>query len=246
MPGACIPKSSRAVGLVVPMPTLPAKELFPAPVWVRRPEESVRLPEVRVKFLPEAMVVSPFKDTAPVPVPKVPLPVCVKLELFCTVTAPLEVSPEVAVINPEMVGVAVQIVGLMVKVVADFPKLVEVELVVPRFKAPAESTARVPEVAVWIVKSPAVLVQADVPPEAKVKAFAPVDTDEVDKPDKDKAPEVAVKFNAPVVKAKPFEAVKVEENLPVPVTSSAAAGAVVPMPTLPSIIAPERGAAILP
>lgn len=67
--------SKSTVGLVVPMPRLPAKELFPAPVCVRRPEESVTFPEVKVKFLPEAMVVSPFKDTAPVPVPKVPLPV---------------------------------------------------------------------------------------------------------------------------------------------------------------------------
>ena len=96
--------SNVCAGKVVPMPTLPAKELFPAPVCVRRPEESVTLPEVRVKFLPEARVVSPFKDTAPVPVPKVPLPVWVKLELFCTVNVPLEVKPEVAVIRPEIVG----------------------------------------------------------------------------------------------------------------------------------------------
>ena len=33
-----------------------------------------------------------------------------RLELFCTVTAPFEVRPEVAVINPEIVGVAVQAV----------------------------------------------------------------------------------------------------------------------------------------
>ncbi len=79
-------------------------------------------------------------------------------------------TPEVAVINPEIVGVAVQAVGLMVKVVAALPKAVEVALVVPRFKAPAESTAMVPEVAVWIVKFPEVLVHDEVPPEATTRA----------------------------------------------------------------------------
>ena len=93
-----------------------------------------------------------------------------KLELLDTVTVPLDVSPEVAVMRPEMVGVAVQLVGLTVKVVAALPREVEVELVVPRFKAPAESTAMVPEVAVWMVRLPEVLVQLDVPPEAMTKA----------------------------------------------------------------------------
>lgn len=45
--------------------------------------------------------------------------------------------------------------------------------------------------------------------EVIAKVFVPVDIDELDKPDKDRAPEVAVKFNAPVVKVKPFEAVNV-------------------------------------
>ncbi len=78
----------------------------------------------------------------------------------------MEVNPLVAVINPEIVGVAVHEVGLMVKVVAAFPREVEVELVVPRFNAPAESTAMVPEVAVCMVRLPDVLVQEDVPPDA--------------------------------------------------------------------------------
>ena len=67
---------------MVPMPTLPAKELLPPPVWVNNPEERVMFPEVKVRFLPEAIVVSPFRETAPVPVPKVPEPVWVKFELF--------------------------------------------------------------------------------------------------------------------------------------------------------------------
>ena len=65
-----------------------------------------------------------------------------------TATVPLEVKPLVAVIKPEMVGVAVQAVGLTVKVVAALPRLVAVELTVPRFKIPAESIDMVPEVAV--------------------------------------------------------------------------------------------------
>ena len=72
----------------------------------------------------------------------------VKFELFCTVTAPLAVKPEVAVMRPEIVGVAVQEVGLIVKVVAALPKLVAVELTVPKFKILAESMVVVPLVAV--------------------------------------------------------------------------------------------------
>jgi len=47
----------------------------------------------------------------------------------------------------------------------------QVEAAAPvRFKAPAEVRANVPEVAVEIVKFPEVLVQAEVPPEARVNA----------------------------------------------------------------------------
>src|SRR3989338_837953 len=72
----------------------------------------------------------------------------IKLELFCTVTAPLEVRPLVAVIRPEIVGVAVQAVGFTVKVVAALPKLVAVELTVPKFRMPAESRVMAPLAAV--------------------------------------------------------------------------------------------------
>ncbi len=60
-------------------------------------------------------VVAPFKEMAPVPVEKVPVPVWPKLALFCTVTFPLAVRPEVAVISPEIVGVAVQAVPVTVR-----------------------------------------------------------------------------------------------------------------------------------
>ena len=44
---------------------------------------------------------------------------------------------------------------------------------VPRLRAAAESTAMVPEVAVWMVRLPEVLFQLEVPPEAMV--IAPVE-----------------------------------------------------------------------
>ena len=63
-------------------------------------------------------------------------------------TAPLEVKPEVVVTSPEIVGVASQAVGLIVKVVPALPRLVAVELTVPKFKIPAESRVVFPEVTV--------------------------------------------------------------------------------------------------
>ena len=120
----------------------------------------------------EPLTSSLFKGTV-VPIPRLPakplltLVVCRKLLL--TVRVELAVKPEVAVISPEMVGVAVQAVEPKVVVTPDRPKVNPVALVPPTVKLPAESKARVPEVAVWMVKLPLVFVQPDVPPEAKVK-----------------------------------------------------------------------------
>ena len=58
-------------------------------------------------------------------------------------------------------------------------------------------------------------------------------------------PEVPVRDKAPVVNVNPSEAVKVEENLPVPVTSRVVPGLVVPIPTLPSTESPLVGPAAL-
>ena len=68
-------------------------------------------------------------------------------------------------------------------------------------------------------------------PAVKVRLFAPVLIEEAPRPERARVPEVPVRFKAPVVKVKPLEAVKVDENLPVPVTSSVVPGFVVPMPT---------------
>ena len=46
---------------------------------VKLPEEITSLPAVKVKFLPLAIVVSPFKEMLPVPVEKVPAPEIPKL-----------------------------------------------------------------------------------------------------------------------------------------------------------------------
>ena len=74
-----------------------------------------------------AVVVAPIKVWLKVPVPDAR----VKLELFCTVTAPFEVKPEVAVIRPEMVGVAVQAVPVTVKLPPRVVKLLPVTVRVP-------------------------------------------------------------------------------------------------------------------
>ena len=78
----------KALVVTEPVPELLVKDnevrlsLFEEEVWaidslpedkVRSPEVKTSLPEVRVKFLPEARVVSPFKEMAPPPVLKVPV-----------------------------------------------------------------------------------------------------------------------------------------------------------------------------
>jgi hypothetical protein len=45
-------------------------------------------------------------------------------------------------------------------------------------------------------------------------------------------PDVEVNDNAPVVRVRPLEAVRVEEKRPVPVTSSLVPGLLLPIPTL--------------
>ena len=54
--------------------TVEAVVVVPVKVWVDIP-----VPDAIVKFLPAAIVVSPFNDMAPVPVPKVPVPEIAKL-----------------------------------------------------------------------------------------------------------------------------------------------------------------------
>ncbi len=136
---------------------------MPEKVW-----ENIPVPEAILRFLFAATVVSPFKDTAPVPVPKVPLPVWVRLELFCTVTVPFEVNPEVAVIKPEMVGVAVQAVPVTVRFPPNEVKLLpETVKVLSRVVAPCKVNAP------GVVVDPMVLIDEAPDPKVLVKE-APV------------------------------------------------------------------------
>lgn len=82
----------------------------------------------------------------------------------------------------------------------------------PTFKLPVKTLKRPAAAPVVAVMLPEVAV---------AKANVPDVTETVadDKPVELIEPEVEVKLNAPVVMVKPFEAVRVEENLPVPVTS---------------------------
>jgi hypothetical protein len=52
-----------------------------------------------------------------------------------------------------------------------------------------------------------------------IKLFAPVEIEEAPRPERVKAPDVAVKFKAPVVRVRPLEAVRrlAEVTVPVPV-----------------------------
>ena len=63
-------------------------------------------------------------------------------------------------------------------------------------------------------------------------------------------PAVLVRERVPVVKVRPLEAVSVEENLPVPVTSRVVPGILLPIPTFPfcvmtNFVSPEEEAAII-
>jgi hypothetical protein len=101
------------------------------------------------------------------------------LELFCTVTVPLEVKPEVAVIKPEMVGVAVQVVPVTVRFppreVKLLPETVKVlsKVVAPcRVKAPGVVvdpmvlTDEAPAPKVLVVEDPVPMVE--LPDEVRV------------------------------------------------------------------------------
>jgi hypothetical protein len=83
------------------------------------------------------------------------------------------------------------------------------------FKAPAEVTAKVPEVVVDKVRLALVVPMVEAP-----------------SPVAEMAPEVAVRLRAPVVIVNPLEAVSAVENLPLPVTSKVTPGLVSPTPTL--------------
>lgn len=142
------------------------------------------------------------------------------------------------VVTPETAPAVVRLKALLVKarvpealptvVAAPAPEAkVVVELEERVVKAPVEGV--VAPIAVELIP---VLVVLKLP-EVKVRLLTPVLIEEAERPERERAPEIAVKFKAPVVRVSPFEAVRVEENRPVPVTSRVVPGAVFPIPTLP-------------
>src|SRR5581483_3074422 len=117
-------------------------------------------------------------------------------------------------------------------------KVVPVPLLVPPFKARVDKTPAPPlptwsivpglvvliptlEFVVSMLNTPELTLKAVVD-ELRVKAAEPDDE---------------VRLRAPVVSVSPLDAVSVDEKRPVPVTSRFAPGAVVPMPTLPPLVA---------
>jgi hypothetical protein len=90
----------------------------------------------------------------------------------------------------------------------------------PRLVAPVDESvlnapvlAVVAPIAVLLIPVAVVLKLLDV----KVRAFAPVESDEAESPESDRVPEVAVKFNAPLVKVRPLLAVNNPALVIVPV-----------------------------
>ena len=124
---------------MVPMPKLPAKVLLPDPVWVMSPD-------VKVRFLPDAMVVSPFIDTAPVPVESVPVPDIVKLPEDWVYPVSPDIAPEVKVAVPSVMDVPCT---APVDVIAPLP-MVPTEDKLPEEKP--QLPERVPSVMVLVPK----------------------------------------------------------------------------------------------
>ena len=159
-------------------------------------------------------------------------------------------SSVIAWLDPEMVGVAPLMVKLPSIEIAPIPviapvavmsqsleSIATVALLFPSVVAPvldrvvnAPVDAVVAPIAVALIPVAVVLKLLEV----NVNAFAPVEMLDAESPVRDIAPDTPVRLTAPVVMVKPFDAVRVLENLPAPVTSSAMPGLVTPIPTLPA------------
>ena len=139
-------------------------EFVPLRDRLRRMSEPEAVPAVEVEVISKA--VPDWRELAATESPEdVPVPVVVP-EVMATV--PVEAGARV--ILPEVVVCRARLAE--VELTVKPPEVTDqVEAAAPvKFKAPAEVTARVPEVAVEMVKFPEVFVQAEVPPEATVKA----------------------------------------------------------------------------
>ncbi len=177
----------------------------------------VTMPVPVAKVLEPVTVVAPFNETAPVPVPKVNAPVCENV-----------LSSDVAPRSVKVPGVVVEPIVLMedapppIVFVLDAPepKVLVKEAPVPIVELPEE--VRVVKAPVDVAVAPiavelmpvAVVLKFD---EVIVRAVAPVLIDEAVNPESARAPEVAVMFNAPVVRVNPLDAVSSPAEVIVPV-----------------------------
>ncbi len=198
------------------------------------PEVAVRLRAPVVKVRPLEAVSSPAEVMVPVPVVAI-LPVVdmVILAAKSPPTTELNVGAPAALPCKSVVVVPARVPSSPAAVLVTTPAVVRPESVTDVvaesvLKAPVEAV--VAPIAVELMPVAVVLKLEEV----IVRALAPVLMEEADSPERVRAPDVAVRFIAPVVRVRPLEAVRVDENLPVPTTSRVVAGAVVPMPTVPS------------
>ena len=178
----------------------------------------VKVPVPTVKGLDPVTVVAPFKETVPVPVEKVLFPVWEK-ELS-KVVAPWRVNVPGVVVEPMVFTEEAPEPMVFVEEEPE-PKELVVLVPVPKVELPEEVIVVeamvegvVAPIAVLLIPVVVVLKLAEV----KVRLFVPVLIDEAPSPSKAKAPELAVIFKAPVVRVKPWEAVRVEEIVAVPLT----------------------------
>ena len=125
--------------------------------------------------------------------------------------------PMLKLVTAELNKVAVLVVEVMSALVAPFtPRSPAILVSFCSSMVPNGFKMMFPEVAVARLKLPLVFVQPEAPPEVKPRVFKPVLMEELERPDSVRAPDVAVRFNAPVVKLKPFEAVSNPAEVMVP------------------------------
>ena len=193
-------------------------------------------PVPTVKVLTPVIVVGPFSAIFPVPVVNPPDPVCVMFPK--NAESPVTLSVPVLFVFPFKVKSPVPLVGEISMFPVVSPPIVKVLFAVVCIDLGAPARVRLPEteafpVVVSVVKAPVegVVKPIAVPfipvevrlklPEATSKLFTPKSRFDANNPVRFKAPDVPVKFTAPVVIVIPFDPVKrpADVIVPAPVVS---------------------------
>lgn len=193
--------SSVALPMVIVFAATPVP-IFIAPVV---PESRVIEEDVVEEIVPAPAKVKAVAEVAIVSIEATP----VRAPPVVTFNPPLEASANVPVELPTVTFPVpvVAIVTLLAPAVAIFVAPVEDNVV----NAPVDAV--VAPIAVLFIPVAVVLKC----PEVNVMSFAPEFIEEALKPERAKAPEVAVKLSAPVVRVKPFDAVSDPAEIIVPV-----------------------------